>query len=81
MTENTKPFVGGYDSNGGTGAPPAAARFNEGAQHRAQIEHATEARREHSHQHGAPRRKFSLARPFSNTGWVDRLPVLDRSSG
>jgi hypothetical protein len=29
MTENTKPLVGGYDSNGGTRtAPPAAARFN-----------------------------------------------------
>jgi hypothetical protein len=50
MTENTKPLIGGYNTNGGTrAAPPAAARFNGGAQHRAEIEHAAEARREQSH--------------------------------
>ena len=70
MTENTKPLIGGYNTNGGTRtAPPAAARFNGGAQHRAEIEHAAEARREQSRKLGEAGARFA-AKP---TGSRDRL--------
>jgi hypothetical protein len=42
------PIIGGYCDRGTKTPAPAAAKFNQGASHPAEIKHATEQRRAHS---------------------------------
>jgi hypothetical protein len=59
MSDQTKPLIGGYDSNGGTKTkPPRAAVFNQGATHLAEIQHAADQRRKHVEQLGEAGAKF-----------------------
>jgi hypothetical protein len=60
------PIVGGYCDRGTKTPAPAAAQFNRGASHPAEIKHATEQRRAHSAALSDPgRRGYAKQSPLS----------------
>jgi hypothetical protein len=59
------PVIGGYCDRGTKTQAPAAAKFNQGASHIAEIKHATEQRRAHS---------AALSDP-GRAGWKPQSPL------